>query len=78
MHALRCMHRWSHALAYGGFLRTVASAAAAAPAAAAPLQSAPPSSRPASTREEELLINVSVPEGIAFDGVPTLNERHDG
>ncbi|CDJ58246.1 hypothetical protein, conserved [Eimeria maxima] len=66
------LNRWSHGLAYGGFLRT---AAASAPP---PLPSAPPSSRPPSVREEEILVNVSVPEGVAFDGVPTSRERHDG
>ncbi|CDJ53463.1 hypothetical protein, conserved [Eimeria brunetti] len=67
------LNRWSHALAYGGFLR-----GAPLVQGGPPTPGGPPASRGVSEREEEVLVRVSAPEGLAFDGGPTLTERHDG
>ncbi|OEH74703.1 hypothetical protein cyc_02755 [Cyclospora cayetanensis] len=67
------LNRWHHALAYGGFIR-------AAPLVqhALPPSTVPPSSEAPSTPKEEMLVSVNIPDGIGFDGAPTLSERHNG
>ena len=65
--------RWHHALAYGGFIR-----AGPIVQQPPPLPSVVPSSEAPSTPKEEMLVNVSAPGGMGFDGFPTIPERHNG
>ncbi|KAL8442171.1 hypothetical protein Emag_006597 [Eimeria magna] len=64
--------QWHHALAYAGFIRI-------GPVAQQPsvIPSIQLSSEPPSTPREEMLVSVSVPGAIGFDGAPTLSERHN-
>ncbi|KAL8445993.1 hypothetical protein Emed_005274 [Eimeria media] len=67
-----CRYRWHHALAYAGFIRI-------GPVIQQPsvIPSIQLSSEPPSTPREEMVVSVSVPGAIGFDGAPTTPERHN-
>ncbi|KAL8436753.1 hypothetical protein Efla_002185 [Eimeria flavescens] len=68
------MNRWHYALAYAGFIRPAPPTRQPPPSAS---PSIPQSSEPPSTHREEMVVSVSVPGCLGFDGEATEPQRHD-